>query len=168
MRMSIAILFVGIAQIGCSSSYMVSSSPDDEHISFSKLNALLVNESATIVRQDGSETHGRGILATPDSTSWRDPTTAVRSAVPTQIIKKIVLTYRGLGLLEGAGIGVLAGGAAGLLAAVVSGPHRAEEGIAYVVLPILGVGSGLIIGPIYGVIKGHTYEYEFANELKKP
>ena len=168
MKTSIAILFFGIFHLGCSSSYIVSTSPQDEHISFSKFNAILENEKVTIVFQDDSRVDGRGILATPDSTSWLNPTTGIQTAAPTQKVKKIILTNRGLGTLEGMGIGVLAGGVVGLLTAVVTGPHPGEDGFTYAVYPILGGGVGLIAGPIYGVIKGHTYEYEFESLSNKP
>ena len=171
MRSSTAVLFLGISQIGCSSSSIVSSPPHDEHISFSRFNALVENEKATIVLQDGSRTNGREVHAEPDSASWLDASTGVRTAVSTPTIRKIIVTNRGLGLLEGAGIGVVAGGAAGLLGAVYVGnsyPEKWKGGIAYLVLPVVGGGAGLLLGIPTGLIIGHTYEYEFAIQSRRP
>jgi hypothetical protein len=161
-------LFLGIAQVGCSSSYIVSSTPQDEYVSLSNFNTLVKDRSARIVFQDGTTLYAQEVIAEQDSVYILDENTGRRVVMPALKIKKIVLRNRGLGLLEGAGIGVLAGGATGLLAAVVTGPHRAEQGWAYIVDPIVGGAAGLLIGPIYGVIKGHNYEYQFTGQSKKP
>ncbi|MDO8549447.1 MAG: hypothetical protein Q7S39_04740 [Ignavibacteria bacterium] len=169
MKSSFAILIFGIAQIGCSSSYIISSSPQDDRLSFSEFNAAAEFEKAQIVFQDDSTLYVQGVLAEPDSTSWLHPTTGARVTVPTYKIKKIVLTNRTLGALEGAGIGLLSGGGAGLLtAAIWVGSPEDLEGLAYIILPAIGGGAGLLTGTIIGVVGGHTHEYEFLNELEKP
>ena len=91
MRLSIAVLIFSIALIGCSSSYIVSSTPHDDELSFSKLNAETKNKSATIVFQDDSKLDCQEVLSAADSTSWLEPTTGARAAVPTFKIKKIFL-----------------------------------------------------------------------------
>ena len=167
MRTIIPMLFLGIAQVGCSSSYIVSSAPQDEYVSLSNFNTLAKERSARIVFQDGTSLYAQEVIAEQDSVNILDENTGRRVVMPALKIKKIVFRNRGLGLLEGAGIGILAGGATGLLVAVVTGPHPAEEGFAYIVGPILGGAAGLLIGPIYGVIKGHTDEYAIVGRVEK-
>ncbi len=168
MRTTVLVLFLAIAQPGCTSSYIVSSTPHDEDVSFSNFNALAKNRSARVILQDSTILHAQEMMVEQDSVYFLDEHSGGRTVMPTLSIKKIVFRNRILGLLEGAGFGVLAGGAAGLLAAVVTGPHPAEEGLVYIGGPLLGGAAGLLIGPMYGVIKGHNDEYEFAGRSKKP
>jgi len=171
MRSSLAIMIFSIAVVGCGSSYMVSSSSNGERLSFSEFNAAVENEKAEIVFQDSTSLHVQQVRAEPDSTSWLDPIIGARDAVPTYKIKKIILTNKTRGFLEGAGIGFLSGGAPGLLAAVgyvAASPHDEFAGIAYVAFPAMGGGAGLLSGIIVGAINGHTYEYEFVIEFEKP
>jgi len=170
MRWSFAMLIFSIAQIGCGSSYNVSSSSNGERVSFSEFNAAVENERAEIVFKDDSTLYVQRIRTEPNGTSWIQPITGVRDTVPTHTIKRIILTNRARGALDGAGVGFLSGVAAGLLVAVpYVGAHSDDEfaGLAYVVFPAIGAGAGLLIGTIIGITSGHTYEYEFPNELEK-
>lgn len=169
MRSSFAILIFSIAQIGCGSSYIVSSSSNGERLSFSEFNAAAGREKAKIVFQDDSSLYCQEIVAEPDSTSWLDPTSGIRAAVPTHSIKKIVFTNRIRGALEGAGIGLLAGGGAGfLIGSAIEPPDSKWKGFVTVYFSLSGGGVGLLIGTLVGVAEGHIYEYKFANQSEKP
>lgn len=171
MKWSFAILIFSITQGGCVSSSIVSSSSTSDRLSFSEFNDAADNERATVVFQDDSILIVQHIRAYPDSTSWLDPATGVPHAIPTHAIKKIILRNRTVGALDGAGIGFLSGGAAGLLVAVpyVAANQRDEfAGIAYIAFPVIGGTAGLVAGIITGVVRGHSYEYEFVEAPEKP
>lgn len=169
MRLSIAVLIFSIALIGCSSSYIVSSTPHDDELSFSKLNAETKNKSATIVFQDDSKLDCQEVLSALDSTSWLEPTTGARAAVPTFKIKKIFFKNRIVGTLDGGGIGLLAGGGVGfLIGSVLESPNSEWKGFVTLYFSVIGGGVGLLVGTVSGVIKGHTYEYKFENKSEKP
>lgn len=154
--------------IGCSSSYMVSSSPGAEE-SFPTFNADAGGRNATIVFQDGRKMGAHKVMTGPDSTSFVNTITGARTVVPTHEIDKIVFTSSGLGFLEGAGIGLLAGGLGGLAAAaIIVGRGAGEEGLAYFFMPLFGGGGGLLLGGIIGASLGHSYEYRFVREPTTP
>ena len=166
MRSSIVVLIFSIVQIGCSSSYIVSSIPNHGDLSFSQFNDEANDRSATIVFHNGSILHGQQVLSEPYSTSWLDPTKGVRAAVPNDRIEKIVFSNRTRGTLEGAGIGLLAGGAAGFLVGSTLGSNSSTEvrGWNTLVLSILGSGVGFFAGIFDGLAEGHTYEYKFGSQ----
>jgi len=110
MKLSLALLIFSIIQIGCSSSYTISSGPNDDKLAFSNLNADARNQAITIFFQEDSTSAGQELLAEADTISWLNPITGARSAVPTHKIKKIVFKNRALGALEGAWIGLSIGG----------------------------------------------------------
>lgn len=171
MRSSFTMLIFSIAQIGCSSSYIVSSSANMQRVSFTDFNAAAENKAAKIILQNDSTLHVQGVLAQPDSMFWLQPLTRLRVAVPTQNIKKIVLKNPGLGLLEGAGIGVLAGGGGGLIVGAIwssTFEDNLARSISFILPPLIGTGAGLLVGAISGATLGHTYEYEFLQEVGKP
>jgi hypothetical protein len=154
--------------IGCSSSYMVSSSPGAEE-SFPTFNADAKGKRATVVLRDVRQLFAKDVIAGPDSTSFLNVTAGVRIVLPTHEIDKIVFANSGLGFLEGAGIGLLAGGVGGLAAAaIIVGRGAGEEGLAYVILPLFGGGGGLLLGGIIGGTRGHSYEYKFVMEPTTP
>ena len=165
MRTSIAFVIFSIVQIGCGSSYIVSSIPAHPDISFSEFNDETKDRSTTIVFHNGSPLDCKEVHSESDSTTWLDPITGARVAVPTHVIKRIFFTSGGRGALEGAGIGFLAGAGAGLLAAVISNPSPGGGAglgeIVYIVYPAIGGVAGLLVGVIVGGVTGHTYNYEF-------
>jgi len=170
MRTSIAMLIFSIAQIGCSSSYIVSSAPSNEHLSFAEFNLCSVaaaNDRMKIVFQDNSTLDVKGVRVERDSTSWLDPTTDIRNSTQTALIKKVIFKHSAPG--EGAGIGALVGAGMGLVAAAISvaGDKSDLAGIAWIVYPPIGAASGAFLGIIVGGAKGHSDEYEFQNELEK-
>jgi hypothetical protein len=150
---------------GCTSSYEVSSSPLSDH-SFDTFNAEVFGRSGNIIFRDNSELDGSDILAFQDSTRFTNEKTDVRAVVPTATIRKIVFTSHSSGLLQGLKWGVISGAAAGLLGAAVGYPFMKGGGeipreVIFIFLPALGVGGGLIFGPIIGGIIGDTEEYRF-------
>ncbi len=154
--------------IGCSSSYMVSSSPGAEE-SFSSFNSDAKGKRATIVLRDARRLFAKDVIAGPESTSFLNVTTGVGIVVPTREIEKIGLKIVGLGFLEGAGIGLLAGGVGGwVVASIMVSNQQAESGLAYGILGLAGGGGGLLLGGIIGSAIGHTYEYTFVDGSKKP
>jgi hypothetical protein len=153
-----------IIQMGCSSSYVVSSAPYSDP-SFSTFNTDAEGRRGTIVFQDGRKMGAHRVMTDPDSTSFVNTITGARTVVPNHEIDKIIFTSSGLGFLEGAGIGLLAGGLGGLAAAaIIVGRGAGEEGLAYVFLPLFGGGGGLLLGGIIGGSLGHSYEYKFVRE----
>jgi hypothetical protein len=160
MRAGSCVLLVSLLfSIGCSSSYEVSSSPTAD----SSLNAFNVEaseRSGIIVFQDGRELNVSNIIASPDSTRFLNEKTGERTVVPTHTIRTVVITNHGVGLREGFGWGALVGTvtASALLAA--SGAEIDSDSVVWAVLLFGGVPGG-VVGGIWGVIAGHSYEYQF-------
>jgi hypothetical protein len=148
---------------------MVSSSPSTEgssptfNVYAKDERATLAFGIATIVFQGGKKLDAQDVKAAPDSTSFLNVTTGSRSVVPTHEIEKIIFTDRFIGLLEGASLGLLAGAGTGFAVGVIGG-----GGWGTLFATGFGGLAGLPIGGLLGLILGHTYEYKFANESKKP
>lgn len=171
LKVICGLLMFSIIQMGCSSSFMVSSSVSAGgssrtfRVEANGERDTMVFGRATIVFQDNGKVDAQDVMAAPDSTSFLNVTTGLRSVVPTDTIEKIVSTDRFFGFLEGWGIGLLAGAGAGLLAAAIAGGSNAYG---FVGLIIVGVCAGGLVGIPTGLILGHTYEYKFVHESKKP
>lgn len=152
-----------LLSVGCSSSYVVSSSANPGP-SFDIFNIEARGRSATIVIQDGGEWEGKNILASSDSTRFVIETTDAPMVVPTRTIKKVVFTNLGVGFLEGFGLGALAGSVA-VLALRAAGPSGGEfSDWSYgLFFTLLGAGAGGVLGGIPGLIMGHSYTYEFVS-----
>lgn len=120
---------------------------------------------ATIVFLDGRRVEAQNVTATPDSASFLNIPAGSRSTVPTHTIDKIINKDKFLGLLEASGIGLLAGAGTGSLVAAI-----AANGNVFGVIFLIGGGGGvgIVAGGIIGLIVGHTYEYKFVSEPKKP
>lgn len=149
--------------IGCSSSYLISSSSTAEQ-SFDTFNVDAYGRSGTIVFQDGRKLDVQNIVAFADSIHFLNGTTGARSVVPRYTVKKIVFTNRGIGFLEGFGFGALVGAVSVLILIAASpGQGRQEFGGAdfALFLVAVGAGGGGVIGGIPGVIIGHSDEYQF-------
>ncbi len=147
---------------GCSSSYTVSSTgkPDAE-FSCREMNEELGGRETIIELKDGGEISAKGVMVSNDSVAWLDASTTKQTSVATQRIKRIVLKNRLVGGLEGLGIGLVAG-AALMVAHFAFGSHTGEIGENWVEIGlILGGGAGAIVGLIYGLIAGHSYNYDF-------
>lgn len=171
MRPFFVLAICCLTQIGCGSSYTVSSVPDRKHLSFEQFNAEAGDGGADVVLQDGSRVNVLAVRAEPQSTSWQLSKTSERVAVPTSTIRTVTFTNRALGGAEGAGIGFLSGAALGFLVAIpVVSANSQDEMIemAYIVLPAGGSVAGLFIGVITGIVSGHTYEYEFESASVQP
>jgi hypothetical protein len=169
MKVVWSVLVFCILQMGCSSSYVVSSSPETDP-SFKTLNVEAYDKSATIVFRDGRELGARNIMASADSTRFLNETTDAITVVPTHTIKKVVFTNRGVGFLEGFGWGALIGSAtASVLFAISPEVEIDSDSVVWAVLLFGGLPGG-VIGGIWGGIAGHTYEYQFptsADNTKK-
>ena len=164
------VLLVGLEQIGCTSSSVVSSVPGHDRLSFAEFNLCSVaaaNERMKIVFQDNSTLEGKGVRVERDSTSWLDPATGGRKSTQTALVKKVLFKRSAPG--EGAGLGALVGAGVGLLGATISVANNKSEfaGIAWIVYPPVGAAFGAIVGVVAGLTKGHTDEYEFQNESEK-
>lgn len=163
------LIFLGLAHLGCSSSSLVSSSPSNKRLSFAEFNlnaAARGDQTMKIVFQDNSTIVGQGIQANRDSVSWLNPTTGTRMSAETALIRKVVFRQSAPG--EGAWIGALLGaGMGGAAAAIIVGSNSQREmiGIAWIVVPPIGLAGGTLLGLVVGAVKGHTDEYEFQNEL---
>lgn len=149
-----------LLSIGCSSSYVVSSSPESDP-SFDTFNTNMYDRSLVVVFQDDRELDARSIVASADSTRFLNETTDSITVVPTHTINKVVLRSHGGGfvdgLLWGGGIGAVLGVIAGLSAGE-GDPHR--FGYAVVGAVAVGASTGLI-GGLIGLGIGHRYEYQF-------
>jgi len=161
------LVLVLLAQLGCSTSSMVSAVPSTKRLSFAEFNLFSVaaaNQDVTIVFQDKSTLRVKGVRADADSTSWLDPATGMRNAAQTSLIKKVIFKHSAAG--EGAGIGALIGAGMGLGGAIIhmAGDKSEFAGIALIVGPPIGAGVGAIVGVIIGVGKGHSDVYEFPGE----
>ena len=164
----ILVVFV-LSCIGCGSSYEVSSSPDSDR-SFSTFSVEAYDRSGTIVFQDERAIDVRNIVASRDSTRFLNETTGATIVVPTSTIRKVIFTSHGVGFLEGfgwgAGTGVVSGATLGFIA---TNGHTSSENFGgaddvEVILGLAGLGgaAGGLIGGIWGVAAGHSYEYRFA------
>jgi hypothetical protein len=148
--------------VGCSSSYVVSSSPNPGP-SFDAFNAEMQDKTGTIVFQDGGKWEGKNILVSSDSTRFLIETTDAPMVVPTRTIKKVVFTNRGTGFLEGFGLGALAGSVVVLALPVASSGGEFSDWSYVLFFTLLGAGAGGVVGGIPGLIMGHSYAYEFAS-----
>ena len=157
----ITILFgLTIFLCGCSSSYLVSSTgkPEAEY-SYQEMNKKLRGQDVKIELKDGSDISAMDVKISADSVSWIDQETDEESKASILEINKIVMESSSIGALEGAGFGLVAGGGLGLL----WGINQEDSEIAPpgIVGPIIGGGTGLIVGSITGAIIGHSYNYKF-------
>jgi hypothetical protein len=120
---------------------------------------------ATIVFLDGKQVDAQNVTATPDSTSFLNIPAGSRSIVPMHTIDKIINKDKFIGMLEASGIGLLAGAGTGALAAAIG-----ANGNVFGIIFVVGGGAvvGAVAGGIVGLIVGHTYEYKFVHESKKP
>ena len=169
MKPLFAVIIISLSQIGCTSSYIVSSSTNEECLSTSEFNSSVLNQKTEIVFNDGSLLNVQLVWTESDSIFYVHPLTSKLHAVPIQEIKKITYLSHGRGALEGTGIGLVSGGAVGFLsAAIVTKSTNDPDPYVFIGMPILGGLLGLLTGPIVGVVSGHTYEYKFVHELKKP
>jgi hypothetical protein len=163
---SCVLLVLLLFSIGCSSSYEVSSSPDADP-SFNTFNVDAYDRSGTIVFQDGRELGARNIMVSQDSTRFLNKKTYAASVVPTHTIKKVVIINHGVGFLEGlgwgAGIGIVSGATLGVIGSTSKYSGSTAEDVAWATLTVgaMGAAVGGAIGGIWGVIAGHSYEYEF-------
>jgi len=145
--------------IGCSSSYVVSSSQNADK-SFSTFNADAYDRSGVIVFQDGAELNAKNIVASTDSTRFLNEKTNTTTVVPTLAIQRVVFKKRFAGFLEGFWIGALVGVPAGVGLVVFGMPKG--EGESYVIAAVFVGGLvGGLIGGISGFVIGHSYEYQF-------
>jgi hypothetical protein len=156
MKIVSGVLVFCIIQMGCSSSYVVSSSPNAD-VSFSTFNTDAEGGSGTIVFQDDSELEARNIVASPDSTRFLNAATDSITVVPTHTVKKVVFKNRFIGFLEWAGIGAVVCGGVGI---ALSASHQDASGVG-AAYAILGGPVGAVIGGVAGVVAGHNYRYEF-------
>jgi hypothetical protein len=142
--------------IGCSSSYVVSSSPNADP-SFDTFNVDARDRSGAIVFQDGRKLDARNIITAPDSIRFLNEKTNAITVVPTHTVKKVVFKNHGVGALYGLGIGALVGAA--IILVIVSGPNE-DEGLvaAYTLAGAAGAGA---IGGVIGLGRGYSYEYQF-------
>jgi hypothetical protein len=169
LKANSGVLIICIILMGCSSSYVVSSSQNAEP-SFKTFNVDVYDRMATIVFKDGGELDARNIVASPDSTRFLNDITGAMTAVPTHAIVKVLQTNRGTGFLEGiawgAGAGVVAGLLTGLVASASSSGNThafggADMADVTLALGAAGGGAGVVIGGIIGVSIGHRYEFGF-------
>jgi len=161
MKVSGVLIVLCAAQIGCSSSKVVSSSPD-ARISFSDFNRVSKEGSATIVFRDGLTRSVEEVIVDADTISFFDMEENRRLRVATHYIKSVFYTDRARGIMEGAGIGVLAGGGAGFLYALVLPDEGFPiERIKYFIFPAIGGAVGLVVGFMGGAVVGHTEEFVF-------
>jgi hypothetical protein len=156
MKVILGVVVFCILQVGCSSSYDVSSSPNADK-SFSTFNTDAYDKSGVIVFQDDREMDARSIVASTDSTRFLNVATDSITVVPTHAVKRVVFKNRLIGSLEWAGIGAVVLGGIGLM---VSADNVDASGVG-AVYAVLGAPAGAVIGGIGGVIAGHRYKYQF-------
>jgi hypothetical protein len=146
MKVISVLLSFCILQMGCSSSYVVSSAPNAGP-SFSAFNADAEGRSGTIEFQDGRTVDAQNIIASPDSTLFVNGETGAIAVVPTHTVKEVVFTNHFTGFLEGFAYGTLAGAVTVLTMSAASHSGGEFSGWSYVVLfTLLGAGAGGVIG----------------------
>jgi hypothetical protein len=160
MKVMCGVLIFCIVQMGCSSSYVVSSSQNADK-SFSTFNADAYDRSGFVVFQDGTELDAKNIVASTDSTRFVNEKTNETTVVPTHTIKKAVFKNRGVGFLEGFGFGALAGVPTGVCLAVFGFPKGELETSEVIGIGLMGGLLGGLMGGIPGFVIGHSYEYTF-------
>jgi hypothetical protein len=160
---SVALCF-SLLLMGCSSSYVVSSSPKSDP-SFSAFNSTAEGRSGTVVLQDGREIGAQNIIASPDSILYQNVETRAIAVVPTNTVKKVVLTNHLTGALDGFGWGAACGAVIVMILSAVSPSSGGEfSGTAYAVFFMaIGAGAGGVIGAIPGALIGHSSEYQFVS-----
>lgn len=156
MKIVSGVLVFCIIQMGCSSSYVVSSSPNAD-LSFSTFNTDTEGGTGTVVFHDDREVEARNIVASPDSIRFLNAATDAMTVVPTHTVKRVVFKNRVIGFLEWAGIGAVVCGGVGLSLSA-NNKNASGVGAAYA---ILGGPVGAVIGGVAGVVAGHNYRYEF-------
>jgi hypothetical protein len=150
--------------IGCSSSYVVSSSPDGDP-SFNTFNTDTYDRSVVVVFRDHRELDARNIVASTDSTCFLNETTGSTTVVPTHTVKEVIFRSHGAGFVDG----LLWGGGFGAILGAVGGLASGEGGGGAVFVAVaVGASTGLI-GGLVGLGIGHRYEYQFpaTNSAKK-
>jgi hypothetical protein len=166
VKVIFGVLVFCILQLGCSSSYEVSSSPTGDS-SFTTFNVDASDRSGVIVFQDDSDLDARNIAAAPDSIRFLNEKTNAITAMPTHTVKKVVFKNHGVGFLEGfgwgAGIGIVSGAILGLIGSTSKYSGSTGEDVAWATLTLGAIGGavGGVIGGIWGVAAGHSYRYEF-------
>jgi hypothetical protein len=142
---------------GCSSSYLVSSSPEGDP-SFNTFNTDASDRRVVIVFHYGRELDALGIVASTDSTRFLNTATHSLTVVPTHTIKKVVFRSNGAGFVDG----FLWGGGIGAVLGTVGASTGSSipAGFGPMVAVAAGASAGLICGLI-GLGIGHSYEYRF-------
>ena len=168
--MKSALLFCVFLNLACSTTHLITPSPQDDEMSFDEFNAGLDQKEATIVFTNDTSVAALGVSITPDSLFWSDATTSTRKSGSIKSIKSVVVVEQGEGAVEGMYLGLLSGVVVGLVtAAVAVGEPHDLEGLAYIILPAVGGGAGLVAGLIVGIVNGHPYTYQFqSSETPKP
>jgi hypothetical protein len=172
MKYLILLLSIKIICSGCSSKYMI----NRNYSTYKELNNELEGEEVTIELLNGDEITAENVKISYDSSSWAElklsygfwiPNDSCRT--PTSNIKMISFKNNSKGAWEWMGWGALIGLPTGALIGwnVTSGDRffsrdgsgESLEGIGIAIGGLVGLGSGLIIGPAFGAIVGHKETY---------
>lgn len=161
--LNVVVLTTVAAVTACAHTTYVS--PPDVEASRS-LSGKTADHDATLILTKGRGPKARGVLVSPDSTSWLDAQTGELRTVPTAEVREIRIVSHGKGALQGLGIGFLVGALAGAVAGYAGGDDppgwfsmtaAQKAGIGGVALG----GLGALIGPFVGAGVGHRDIYRF-------
>jgi hypothetical protein len=165
MKKIFALIILYFLVMGCSSSYVVSSS--GEGTSIDEFNKFAERKEVEIILIDNKVITATEVYLSADSLHWVNTETKVKSSVVKSKIWEVKFTDSGLGGLEGAGFGFLSGGAAGVLLVAGAEAVGSELDDSAYSGSFVGIGVvGALIGFTIGAIIGHTNEYEFENTEK--
>jgi len=154
---------------GCTSSYVVSPAGGIDSLSYKEFNGKVGAENIRIELTTGHGREGKSLALINDSLRWVDQYSDMAVVMWAGEITRIVEIDHWLGGLEGFGLGLFAGAVAG--GVVGSGTYRENTSTPRSVTTEFGaIAFGLIggtISGIFGMLPGHTYEYQFVNRTDK-
>jgi hypothetical protein len=154
-----------LAATGCTSIHRVvapsggqGERPSDAY-GYSRVTEKVAGKTITVLLRDGREMELKNLYVGPDFTTGTRPQGGERT-FPTSIVKKVELTNRGRGFLEGFGVGAgTAFGSAVLAGFASDGAFGASVMVLVAGAPIAFVGG--LAGGVIGGIAGHQRAYLF-------
>lgn len=153
---------------GCSSTRILTTEKEiskKNYISFEKFNKLNHNKSLTVMLRDGNNFQATELRLENDSTYFTNEATETRQSIPTKDIEKFIYRDYFGGGLTGFMLGMLGGASAGFIPSYLFF-NRDSEMAGLGILVFTGVGGvlGGVVGLTYGLITGHTYNFEMTEK----
>lgn len=109
---TLPVLLVALTVSGCATVHRIRT-PEGADSAYAKITRRAERTDATVTLRSGETSRVSSLQMSPDSTSWRDPSSTSRMAFGTAQIVRVELRNRAAGAGRGAGIGALSGAAFG-------------------------------------------------------